>query len=81
MSIFKISLHDFKSIESFTDLVSEFDFNIYLKPAGDTYGTKINAKSILGVISLLHFMTLEMMAETDQPEELQKKLQPFIAQA
>ncbi len=81
MSSFKISLHDFKSVESFTDTVSGFDYNIYLKPVGDEYGTKINAKSILGVISLLHYMTLEIMAETDKPDELQRKLQPFIARA
>lgn len=81
MSEIKISLQDIESMEDFTKTVSEFDYNIYLRPEGDRKETQLNAKSILGVMSLAFYKRLELIAYTDDMSELLMKIQPFIAKA
>lgn len=77
----KISLQDIESMESFTKTVSEFDYNIYLRPEGDRKETQLNAKSILGVMSLVFYKKLELIAQTDDMTELLQKIQPYLAEA
>lgn len=74
-----ISLQNIESMESFTRVVSEFDYNIYLRPEGDRKETRLNAKSLLGVMSLVFHKKLELIAQTDDSAELMKKIKPFLA--
>lgn len=76
----KVSLKDVESMESFTRTVSEFDYNIYLRPEGDREETKLDAKSIISVMSLVFYKRLELVAQTEDYAELMMKLQPYIAQ-
>lgn len=75
----KVAFKDVKSMEAFTRLVSQFNFNIYLRPEGESEETKLNAKSILSVMSLVAHRRLELVAQTEDTSELMKTLKPYIA--
>ena len=77
----RISLPDVKSIEEFTKAVSEFDYSIYLRPEGDRKETKLNAKSILSVMSLSLYNRLELIAHTDDMSNLLTRLKPYLTEA
>lgn len=78
MAEVKVSLNDIESMESFTKTVSQFDYNIYLRPENESEETKLNAKSILTVMSLALYKRLELIAQTDDIAELLVKLQPYL---
>ena len=79
MAEIKVRLNDIESLESFTKTVSQFDYNIYLRPENESEETKLNAKSILSVISLVFYKRLELIAQTDDIGELLTKIQPYLA--
>jgi len=78
MAEVKVRLNDVESMESFTKTVSQFDYNIYLRPENESEETKLNAKSLLTVMSLAFYKRLELIAQTDDMAELLAKLQPYI---
>lgn len=81
MAELKVILNDIESMQEFTNTVSKLDYNVYLRPEGDSEETKLNAKSLLTVMSLVVYRRLILIAQTDDVIELMAKLRPYLAKA
>ncbi|MDO4169867.1 MAG: hypothetical protein Q4D45_08185 [Lachnospiraceae bacterium] len=81
MAELKVSLNDIESMQAFTNIVSKLDYNVYLRPEGDSEETKLNAKSHLSVMSLVFYKRLVLSAQTDDVIGLMATLQPYLLKA
>lgn len=81
MAELKVSLNDIESMQAFTNIVSKLDYNVYLRPEGDSEETKLNAKSLLSVMSLVFYKRLVLSAQTDDVIGLMATLQPYLLKA
>lgn len=78
MAKIRIALRNIKNMESFVNLVSKLDYNVYVRPEGASKETMLNAKSMLGMMSLSLHKRLELIVQTDDDTEILKKLRPYL---
>ena len=70
----KVKLVNISDVESFNAICSKFDCDMDLA-RGKYY---VDAKSIMGIFSLDLSETLELVADTDEEEKIEKMFADFI---